>query len=227
VYKRPDSNDSSTDGLIAIKEGGFWPPLRRALQPALAGPWLDRKWHLVWRVPLIAVVGTVVGTVLVTVMSVWLIFLAIAELTRVAGDKEGDVIVDEKRIATFYPSASTKWKSGNTNFFIAISVTSIAVVFGSIHCIAWPFPFPSGTERNFWRVSSVVITGAPIAAVPLWVLSNSGSWVQGVAALIGVSGAFAYTTSRLSLLVLAFLSLRALPPDAYRSVQWTSFIPHF
>jgi hypothetical protein len=211
VYKKPDRNDPSTDGLVATKEGGFWPPLRRslsALQSEIAG-WGDMGWHLVWMVPVLAV---------------------LALYRVIGGNDEDDIIVDEKRIATFYPPSSTKWKSAKADFFIIISVTSIAVVFGAIHCFAWPFPFPSGTERILWRVSSVVITGAPIAAVLVWAPGrrlDSDSWVNVVSALILVGGAIAYTISRVSLLVLAFLSLRALPPDAYRSVQWTSLIPHF
>jgi hypothetical protein len=151
-------------------------------------------------------------------------------LRVVSDDDEGDIIVDEKRIDTFYPPSSTECKSATTDYFIIISLVSIAVVFGAIHCIAWPFPFPSDAEQILWRVSSVVITGVPIAAVPPGVLnarSDSGSWVGDVGAVIAVGVSIAYTISRLSLLVLAFLSLRALPPDAYRSVQWTSLIPHF
>jgi hypothetical protein len=220
VYKKPDSNNPSMDGLIAIKEGGFWPPLRRSLstlQSAIVGAWEEDGWDLVWIVPLAPLIA-VVGSIL----------LPIAALSRVAGNTdEDDIIVDEKRIDTFYPSAETKWKSAKTDVFIAISLVSIAVVFGAIHCIAWPFPFPSDAERILWRVSSVVMTGTPIAAVPLWVLAVSdwSSWY--VAAVIALGVSFAYTISRISLLVLAFLYLRALPPDAYRSVQWTSLIPHF
>jgi hypothetical protein len=216
VYKKPDSDDTSVDGLIATKEGGFWPPLRRslsALQSEIAGAWGTFGWHLVWIVPLIAVVGPV---------------LAVVALIRVASDQKADVITDEKRIATFYPPMTTKWRSAKTHFFIIISVVSIAVVFGTIHCIAWPFPFPSDAERILWRVSSVVITGTPITVVLLWALpSPLKSWVDGVAGFIIVGVSFAYATSRVSLLVLAFLCLRAVPPDAYRSVQWTSLIPHF
>jgi hypothetical protein len=222
VYKKPDSNDPSTDGLIVIKEGGFWPPLRRslsALQSAIAGAWGESKWGLVLLVLFIAMVA-----------GVWVILWVVAGLFRVAVDNEDDIIVDEKRIDTFYPPASTEWKSAKTDYFIYISLVSIAAVFGAIHCIAWPFPFPSDEERILWRVCSVVITGAPIAVVPLVLIVlklDSDSWVGDVTGVLLWVLFFAYTTSRASLLVLAFLSLRALPPDAYRSVQWTSFIPHF
>jgi hypothetical protein len=35
-----------------------------------------------------------------------------------------------------------------------------------------------------------------------------------------------YIVRRVMLLVLPFLTLRALPPEAYQSVHWTEFIPH-
>ena len=35
-----------------------------------------------------------------------------------------------------------------------------------------------------------------------------------------------YVLSRVALLVIAFMSLRSLPPGAYETVHWTTFIPH-
>ncbi|KAH9957225.1 hypothetical protein BC827DRAFT_1227028 [Russula dissimulans] len=37
---------------------------------------------------------------------------------------------------------------------------------------------------------------------------------------------FLYICGRLVLLVLAFLTLRSLPPATFHTVRWTSFIPH-
>jgi hypothetical protein len=219
VYKKRDTNDPSTDGLIATKEGGFWPPLRRslsALRSAIASAWQDEGWHLVWQVPLIVMLLGPLTPVM--------------QLNRAVGgyDGEDDIIADEKRIPTFYPSMSIGWNSANTDSLLMISIASIAVVFGAIHCIAWPFPFPSDTERILWRVSSVVITSLPITAIPLLVLLGriAGSWAD-VIRLVIVGLSVVYVISRIFLLVLAFLTLRALPPDAYRSVQWTALIPHF
>ena len=39
-------------------------------------------------------------------------------------------------------------------------------------------------------------------------------------------GGILYTISRAVTLVLAFISLRDLPPGAYETVHWTTFIPH-
>ena len=39
----------------------------------------------------------------------------------------------------------------------------VTMVFGGIHCIAWSFAFPSTTEQLLWRISSIAITGIPLA----------------------------------------------------------------
>ena len=41
----------------------------------------------------------------------------------------------------------------------------VTMVFGGIHCIAWSFAFPSTTEQLLWRISSIAITGIPLAFV--------------------------------------------------------------
>ena len=35
-----------------------------------------------------------------------------------------------------------------------------------------------------------------------------------------------YIFARFTLIVLAFMELRALSPDAYKTVEWTTLIPH-
>jgi hypothetical protein len=216
VYKKLDSNNPGTDEPIVTKEVGFWPPLRRslsALRSAIATQWQANRSLLV----LVVIFGGLFGVVVFPVYAI----------ARAAGDISTDrgIIKDEKRIGTFYPPASMKWKSAKTDLFLAASIAAVAMVFGVIHCIAWPFPFPSVAERTVWHVSSVVISGAPIACLLLWM------WLQlldhGAVAAMLFCVTILYVISRASLLVLPFLSLRALPLDAYRSVQWTSLIPHF
>ena len=52
---------------------------------------------------------------------------------------------------------------------------------------------------------------------------NSSIIVTYVGAL---SGIILYIIARAVTLVLAFTSLRELPPGAYETVHWTTFIPH-
>lgn len=37
---------------------------------------------------------------------------------------------------------------------------------------------------------------------------------------------FVYPVSRITLLVLAVISLRSLPPSAFDTVDWVEFVPH-
>ncbi|KIK62344.1 hypothetical protein GYMLUDRAFT_243000 [Collybiopsis luxurians FD-317 M1] len=112
-----------------------------------------------------------------------------------------------------------------------------AILFGAIHCSAWAFAFPSTTEQVLWRIAAVIVTCAPLAialvmyGVPLKRISDAlpEPWddrfiftVYG----IGVIVMIAYILSRVVLIVVPFLALRDLPPAAFETVEWTSFIPH-
>jgi len=103
--------------------------------------------------------------------------------------------------------------------------------FGGIHCLGWSFTFPSDTERNLWRFASVCIVGVPITLtlsfVPKVILERKYRNLSPyVLKLILNSQIGLYILCRLALLILPFLTLRSLPPAAYRVVNWTSFIPH-
>lgn len=41
-----------------------------------------------------------------------------------------------------------------------------------------------------------------------------------------IGGGIPYILTRFMLLVMAFMSLRSLPPEAYQTVRWTTFIPY-
>ena len=108
----------------------------------------------------------------------------------------------------------------------------VGVCFGAIHCIAWHFSFPTHTELLMWQISSVAITAVPVY-VPLVLffgdgLGNIGFENLALTILIfgPLSGGILYIIARAVTLVLAFTSLRDLPPGAYETVHWTTFIPH-
>jgi hypothetical protein len=114
---------------------------------------------------------------------------------------------------------------------MASAACAIAAVFGAIHCIGWSFAFPSDTERILWHISSVTITGIPIALALLAYYLFSQDFPPSYSPpllwdVCLIFGSFAYGLSRLFLLILSFLSLRALPREAYLSVHWTALIPH-
>ena len=126
------------------------------------------------------------------------------------------------------------WSDDQGNDFLTADgiVLLVGVCFGAIHCIAWVFSFPTHTELLMWRISSVAITAIPIyipfmMGLGTWLgdmnFENPGSTILYFGPL---SGGILYIIARAVTLVLAFTSLRDLPPGAYQTVHWTTFIPH-
>ena len=114
-----------------------------------------------------------------------------------------------------------------------IWVLGVSVSFGAIHCIAWFFSFPTRTELLTWRISSVVITAVPIYIPSMLLLASqlqkmvdSKKFAETVGYFGALSGGVPYIIARAVTLVLAFTSLRDLPPGAYEAVHWTTLIPH-
>ena len=128
------------------------------------------------------------------------------------------------------------WADSSNDDYVVIAdliMLGVGVCFGAIHCVAWIFSFPTHMELLMWRISSVAITAVPIYIFLMIVL---GGWVGAtmdsekfsgaVFYFSALSGGILYILSRGVTLVLAFTSLRGLPPGAYEIVHWTTFIPH-
>lgn len=121
--------------------------------------------------------------------------------------------------------------------------------FGSIHCAAWNSPFPSHTEQVFWRTASLSLVGiclciliGPLVrelTLTLFFKAKDGTKAKSfwdivdervneliVSKPVHLFLSVAYPLARLSLLILALLSLRNLPESALESVTWTNLIPH-
>ena len=117
--------------------------------------------------------------------------------------------------------------------------------FGSVHCAAWNFEFTSHTEQIMWRTASLTLVGVCLSvliAVPLWDLgwklfqrSSPGSLTERICRnfvyfeklkMISVIPTIIYLVARLTLLILALLSLRDLHGPALQTVAWTTYIPH-
>ena len=111
-------------------------------------------------------------------------------------------------------------------------VLGVGVCFGAIHCISWGFSLPTHMELLMWRVSCIAITAIPICITLGFLLGvslitmYSGMFVIPVLVFSLFSGGILYILARAVTLVLAFTSLRELPPGAYETVHWTTFIPH-
>ena len=83
-----------------------------------------------------------------------------------------------------------------------------------------------------WRILCVAITAVPIyitlgylCAVRLEKM-NLNKFVIPVVFISILPAGILYILARVVTLVLAFTSLRSLPPGAYETVHWTTFIPH-
>ena len=146
----------------------------------------------------------------------------------IAGFQDKDVnLSHEDRVPRFWAN-STDSEQETAN----IIVVWVGVCFGAIHCIAWHFSFPTHTELLIWRISSIAITSVPIYTILGLVLAGllEGMGFNKFADAVGyfspLFSGILYILARAATLVLAFISLRDLPPGAYETVHWTTFIPH-
>jgi hypothetical protein len=144
-------------------------------------------------------------------------------------DRDGAVGVDllrEKRVPTFY-AGRIQAKSKLHDALLVVEMI-VAMVFGGIHCIAWSFSFPTRIEQILWRVSSIATVSTPFLILVLaLVFDLLDLGVPEIFTLfLLILSPLIYVLSRLVLLILSFISLRSLPPSAFYTVRWTTFIPH-
>ncbi len=118
--------------------------------------------------------------------------------------------------------------------------STIGMVFRAIHFLSWHSIFPTHVELMLWRTSSIVLAVLPflllLRAISTYIHRETpdGSRQERIANILyplchRVSfflGPIPYILARFCVLVLSFLSLRNLPPDALINVSWTSYIPH-
>ena len=112
-----------------------------------------------------------------------------------------------------------------TKIFLIIFFGLSACGFGAIHCLAWNSLFPTVREGLAWRICAASTTALPVLLV-LMSLPDNANYRPGVLA-VRLLITFIYILGRLTLIVLAFTAFRALPEDAYETVEWNQYIPHF
>ncbi|KDQ59773.1 hypothetical protein JAAARDRAFT_632028 [Jaapia argillacea MUCL 33604] len=143
--------------------------------------------------------------------------------------------VSTLKVSTFYDGSLNPQEQRKFQTFI---LPTIAVAFGSIHSIAWQYDFPTHLEQKLWRMATVTITCSPV------VMTMASGWAHSSGQRMGVNldrnepflfkvfMIFAllvfvfYLVSRITLLAIAFSSLRSLPSGAFEVISWTSYIPH-
>ena len=143
-------------------------------------------------------------------------------------DDNVDLSIAE-RVPTLYAGVLGYSEDRNSNLLFA----AVGMVFGVIHCIAWSYSFPSHVEQILWRVSCIVIMGVPRAYLVMYIVAalflparQIPSILRPLLKIVIPPLLFVYFIGRIALFVLAFMSLRALPPGAYKTIHWTTFIPH-
>ena len=132
----------------------------------------------------------------------------------------------EDRVPRFWANST-----GEDATFADFIVLGVGTCFGAIHCIAWDFLFPTHAELLMWRVSSAAITAVPpfifsTFFLIFWMDAMNFNIVGFIVVFSNIPAGLLYIIARMITLALALTSLRELPPGAYETVHWTTFIPH-
>lgn len=149
---------------------------------------------------------------------------------------------DSCHVSTFY--AAVRLPIGHK---LSLFLFGAGTIFGGIHCIAWVTQFPTVIEEWAWKASALSVTILPSLFALHWITYSWYSYAPSSPSFeISISGAAAlvkyvffvtsslrlglmfsvYVVARISLLVLPFISLRALPISAYVDISWTNIVPH-
>jgi hypothetical protein len=158
-------------------------------------------------------------------------------LVYVVGDQDSYFILSKQRKVPMFWSSRYGFSKGvradDTGIVIALLGPSIiGMGFGAVHFIAWWYRFPSHAEFILWRISCIALVVVPLFStitcglnlVPLH--STLLDVIATIATLPLLLSAWLYVEARIATIVIAFTTLRSLPPDALLTVDWTTFIPH-
>lgn len=162
-----------------------------------------------------------------TLMAIQHAMEVIAEFATGSQDDEVELAF-VKRVPTFFAGVLDTEDDRDANIVLAI----VGIIFGAIHCIAWSSSFPSHMEQTLWRISCVAIVGVPSVYFIAYTVAGlfmgaDDLWdLQPLLQMIVPPLLFVYLVGRVTLFVLAFMSLRALPPGVFETVQWATFILH-
>ena len=137
------------------------------------------------------------------------------------------------RVPTFYSSPNEP----SDLSVIGVLGVCVSIFFGAIHCIGWSFHFVTLQEQWEWRMSAILVSGVPIFLTTLSGItivlkvkpptSSSGLGLYHYFLLfISFAMVCIYIIARITLLVLPFIALRSLPPNAYIQFNWVDFLPH-
>lgn len=122
------------------------------------------------------------------------------------------------------------------NLFLGV----LSLLFGAVYIAGWNISFPTNVERILWRVCTLMMLSLVAAfwivdaGVDLHqrkkikkVLGNEKVALTPVKMALYAIISMVYVAIRLYILIEPFVCLRSLPPNAFKTVEWSSFIPHF
>ncbi|KAK3176099.1 hypothetical protein OEA41_007421 [Lepraria neglecta] len=130
-----------------------------------------------------------------------------------------------------FPPLERDWALGHF-----LSVLSLS--FGAVYVAGWNISFPTRVELIVWRICTVMLFSLVVAfwavdaGVELHerkkkVAENQKVAVTPVKMALYAVIAVVYVTIRIYILIEPFVCLRSLPAVAFKTVEWSSFIPHF
>ena len=166
------------------------------------------------------------------------LFFRISGYVRIVDIIDGGKITGEgqMRVPTFFADEDLQDQSWMVRGPISAFAYFIAIIFGAIHLAGWNFFFQFSTERDIWRVASIIITAVAAAGfiatifdvIKTYYIKNSPffSILCTFISFLSSLSLTIYLPIRLVLLVEALFLLKGLPPGAFPVVQWTLFIPH-
>lgn len=112
---------------------------------------------------------------------------------------------------------------------IAIGFTTVALVYGGLHALAWFAHFDSPTEQLLWRISACVVMGAfPVflALLKAAIYLPNGYYIDTVIEYAAYFVLLPYVLARAFLVVECFINLSHLPAGVYDVPQWATYFPH-
>ena len=165
----------------------------------------------------------------------WAVSLAQRILSYSVGQQDGYVDLAQQTSVPMFWSGRL---DDTLLSYASLGPSILGAAFGAIHCIAWWSDFPSHVEMTLWRISCIGMIAVPMSAailcatinyedygLPIWIRVPA-VMIMFLAIFVLIVSAWLYIAARIATLVIAFTTLRSLPPSAFIVVDWTGFIPH-
>lgn len=114
-----------------------------------------------------------------------------------------------------------------------VAAMVVIMMFGAVHCVAWPYKTLTVLEQFLWRFSAATIVAVPAVVAIAYVACifplacGYEEIVESAMKAVGILAAIAYLVARAILLVISFVSLGSLPLAVYQLGRWSSLLTQF